>query len=109
MLAVPDSCFFFLCSDPVESNEETSETEESGDGSGYPFPFADLSRKERNVDPEEWQVQQIYNEEDGSGRWDELDYSNYIAPEGVKPKLSAEDLRDENMIEWAEISQSNVT
>lgn len=88
---------FFLSSNPVESSEESSETEESGDGSGYLFPFAELSRKERNVGPEDWQVQQIYKEEDGSG--DEVDYSNYISPDGVKPKLSAEDLRDENMIE----------
>lgn len=89
---------FFLCSDPVESSEETSETEESGDGSGdyFPFNLPDLSRKERESGPEEG-LQEITNEEEGSGN--EVVYSSYTAPEHVKPKLSAEDLREDNMIE----------
>lgn len=110
MLAETDSvllfcfvfCLVFLCSYPVETSEESTETEESGDGSGEPMSFnlSELSRKERDSGREE-ELQQIQTEEEGSSA--EIYYSNYIAPEAVKPKLSAEDLLKDNMIEWAEI------
>lgn len=85
----------FLRSDAVKSSEESSETEESGDGSGD-FLTNNLSRKERDSGPEAW-LQQIENEEEGSTA--DVTYSNDIVPEAVKPKLTAEDLREENMIE----------
>lgn len=90
--------FFFLCSNSVESSEESSEAEESGNGSGdfFPFNIPDLSRKERESGPG-GPEQESTNEVEGSGF--EVDYSNYITPELVKPMLSAEDLREDNIIE----------
>lgn len=77
-------CFvFFLCSHPVETSEET---EESGEGSG---DF--LSREVREISMKEW-PQQSLTEEEGSG-------IEYVDPELVQPKLSARDLREDNMIE----------
>ncbi|MCI4376190.1 hypothetical protein PGIGA_G00185540 [Pangasianodon gigas] len=83
--------------DRVKRSEDSPETEESGDGSGETplFNLPDLSRKRRDTGPQ-W-LQQIQNEEEGSSF--EVNYSDYITPEPVKPKLSAEDLREDNMIE----------
>ncbi|GAA6101484.1 serglycin [Tachysurus ichikawai] len=72
---------------PTESSEESIETEESGNGSGDSISLPDLSRKQRDSGAEE----QIQNELEGSG--------NYISPLFMKPRLSAEDLREDNMIE----------
>ncbi|KAK3554018.1 hypothetical protein QTP70_019133 [Hemibagrus guttatus] len=74
---------------PVESSEESYETEESGDGSGD-FNFPDLSRKQRDSGAEE-EIQTVM---EGSA-----DYNNYISPSLEKLRLSAEDLREDNMIE----------
>lgn len=104
MLAEPDSVLlflFFLCSNTVDSSEETYEREESGDGSGDIFPFK-LSRKERKSGPEE----PIQNEEEGSSV--EFEKYNDIATKPGKPKLPVEDLRKDNIIEWAEICQSQI-
>ncbi|KAM9476573.1 serglycin [Clarias gariepinus] len=68
---------------PVETSEET---EESGEGSG---DF--LSREVREISMKEW-PQQSLTEEEGSG-------IEYVDPELVQPKLSARDLREDNMIE----------
>lgn len=93
MLAEPDFLFrFVFCSYPVQSSEESFETEESGDGSGDFFTLPDLNRKPRDGSAEEETVLE------GSA-----DYNNYISPAYEKPKLSAEDLREDNVIEWAEI------
>ncbi|MCJ8730350.1 hypothetical protein PDJAM_G00183460 [Pangasius djambal] len=83
--------------DRVKRNEESSETEESGDGSGETLPFTlpALSREKRDTGPQ-W-LQQIQNEEEGSSF--EVNYSDYIIPESGKTMLSAEDLREDNMIE----------
>lgn len=95
MLAEPDSVLlflFFLCSNTVDSSEESYEREESGDGSGDIFPFK-LSRKERKSGPEE----PIQNEEEGSSV--EFEKYNDIATKPGKPKLPVEDLRKDNIIE----------
>ncbi|KAB5581502.1 hypothetical protein PHYPO_G00176470 [Pangasianodon hypophthalmus] len=83
--------------DRVKRREDSSETEESGDGSGETplFNLPDLTRKRRDTRPQ-W-LQQIQNEEEGSSF--EVNYFDYITPVPVKPKLSAEDLREDNMIE----------
>ncbi|KAK2852429.1 hypothetical protein Q7C36_007630 [Tachysurus vachellii] len=71
---------------PDYTSEDSTETEESGDGSGD-LNLPDLSRKQRDSGAEE----QIQNELEGSG--------NYISPLFMKPRLSAKDLREDNMIE----------
>lgn len=81
--------FFVFCSYPVQSSEETAE---SGDGSGDFINLPDLNRKPRDGGAEKETVLE------GSA-----DYNNYISPVYEKPKLSAEDLHEDNMIEWAEI------
>lgn len=95
------SVSIFLCSNLVESSEESYEREDSGDGSGDFLPFK-LSRKERQSGPEE----PIQNEEEGSSV--EFEKYNDIATEPGKPKLPVEDLRKDNIIEWAEICQSQI-
>ncbi|XP_027030870.2 serglycin [Tachysurus fulvidraco] len=71
----------------ADSSEESIETEESGDGSGGELSLPELSRKKRDSGAEE----QIQNELEGSG--------NFISPFFMKPRLSADDLREDNMIE----------
>ncbi|XP_058242594.1 serglycin isoform X2 [Hemibagrus wyckioides] len=69
---------------PVQSSEESFE---SGDGSGDFINLPDLNRKPRDGSAEEDTVLE------GSA-----DY-NYISPLLEKPKLTAEDLREDNVIE----------
>lgn len=106
MLVEADSvllfCFGFLCSDPVESSEESSETEESGDGSGDFLPFQPKVRRTGRDSGQK----QIQNEVEGSGA--EVAYPTYKARKAATPKLSAEDLRRDNIIEWAESNLKSV-
>lgn len=82
--------FLFLCSDPVESSEESFETEESGDGSGNFLPFQPKLRRTGRDSGQK----QIQNEVEGSGA-----EVTYKARKAVTPKLSAEDLRRDNIFE----------
>ncbi|TSK22585.1 Serglycin [Bagarius yarrelli] len=79
--------------DPVESSEESSETEESGDGSGDIFNVLfPESRRVHDSGPEK----SIQNEPEGSGA--ELKYDNDIFPAFRNSKLSDKDLREDNII-----------
>ncbi|KAL6486919.1 hypothetical protein MHYP_G00035450 [Metynnis hypsauchen] len=83
---------------PVESNEDTPETEteeQSGESSGDLDPFDSATGGKNSMDDGP-QVEEPVVEDEGSG---EIDYSNYVSPERVEPKLSAEDLRQDNMIQ----------
>ncbi|XP_072533154.1 serglycin [Salminus brasiliensis] len=84
---------------PVESSEDTPETEteeQSGESSGDLEP---LEKKEDWMDDGPVQVVPQVEEpilEEASG---ELDYTNYEFTNQMEPKLSAEDLREDNVIQ----------
>ncbi|XP_036430335.1 serglycin [Colossoma macropomum] len=80
---------------PVDSSEDTPETEteeQSGESSGDLDPFDTVVRKDWMDDS----PVQAMAQDEASG---EIDYSNYVSPEQVEPKLSEEDLRKDNMIQ----------
>lgn len=95
-------CLCFSSSVPVESGEDTPETEseeQSGESSGdllEPLDNVPGARRERMNDAQLLVQPNLEEEEEGST---EIDYSNYIFPEPAKPKLSEEDLREDNMIQ----------
>ncbi|KAI4894285.1 hypothetical protein NFI96_016308 [Prochilodus magdalenae] len=86
---------------PVENIEDTPETEteeQSGESSGDVDPFDPLGKNWMNdgSSKAEPQVGEQLEKEEGSG---EVDYSNYVFAQKIEPKLPAEDLRKDNMIE----------
>ncbi|XP_017541607.2 serglycin [Pygocentrus nattereri] len=84
---------------PVESSEDIPETEteeQSGESSGDLDPFDNVPGVDKNWIDDGPQVEAPVVEEEASG---ETDYSSYISPGQVEPKLTAEDLRQDNMIQ----------
>ncbi|KAL7889722.1 hypothetical protein AOLI_G00019800 [Acnodon oligacanthus] len=83
---------------PEESSEDTPETEteeQSGESSGDLDPFDSVSGVSKKWVDDGPQVEEPIVDA-GSG---EIDYLYNASPEQVEPKLSAEDLRQDNMIQ----------